>query len=51
MTVALATGAQRYVGLSSDTKPTTGVRPGAEFYETDTLASYVYDGTAWSKVP
>ncbi len=36
-----------YVGLSTDVKPTTGVRIGSDFYETDSLASYLYSGSAW----
>lgn len=48
MAVTLMTDAQRYVGLSSDAKPDG--RPGAEFYETDTGRTYVYNGT-WSIKP
>lgn len=47
MAVSLIVGAQRYSGLSSDTKPTTGVKVGATFYETDTGRTAVYDGAAW----
>ena len=50
MTVALTAGAQRYIGLSSDSKP-AAPRAGATFYETDTLATYIFDGSAWSKMP
>lgn len=51
MTVVLVTAAQRFTGLSSDTKPTAGVRPGATFYESDTLTTFIFDGSAWSQVP
>lgn len=46
MTVVLETTASRYVGLSGDTKPSAPTA-GSEFYETDTLATYVWDGSAW----
>ena len=36
-----------YVGLATDTKPTTGVRAGSRFAERDTGLEYVYDGTTW----
>lgn len=46
MTVrAMPLNADRYIGLSSDTKPTPGI-PGATFFETDTGNTYIYDG-AW----
>lgn len=38
----------KYVGLSTDTKPTEGVDPGTEFYETNTGLTYIYSGSAWS---
>lgn len=47
MTVTLIGAAQRYVGVAADTKPTTGVSPGATFLERDTGRTYVYDGAAW----
>lgn len=41
----------RFIGLSTDTKPTDGatsVRPGATFYEYNTGVFYItYDGTNW----
>ena len=37
-----------YLGLSSDTKPTTDVPAGARFWETDTGLWFQYDGTAWT---
>ena len=36
-----------YIGLSTDSKPTTSVPPGSTFYETDTSSTYIYSGTAW----
>jgi hypothetical protein len=51
MTVVLVAAERyvgRYTGLSSDTKPTTGVVAGATFVETDTGYRWVYDGSAWS---
>ena len=42
---------QTWIGLSTDTKPvaTTAnpIYPGSTFYETNTKAWYVYDGSAW----
>jgi hypothetical protein len=41
-----------YIGLAGDTKPTTaGILAGAQFYETDSLSIYIYDGTAWNLMP
>lgn len=37
----------KYLCLSTDTKPTTGIDPGTEIYETDTGKSYIYSGSAW----
>ena len=47
MTEVKVTSIFRYIGLSSDTKATTGVPAGSLWYETDTGAQYIYDGTAW----
>lgn len=46
MAVILFVAAQRYLGLSTDTKP-AAPRAGALFYETDSQRSYQFDGTAW----
>lgn len=43
-------GAIRYSGLSSDTKP-TGVYSGATFLEEDTGMEYVFNGTDWIQNP
>lgn len=45
MTVKRFVG-DKITGLSSDSKPTT-VNIGATFYETDTKALYIYNGSAW----
>jgi len=48
MTVLKEASIERYIGLSTDTKP-TGVRIGSTFLEYDTGALYVtYDGTNWT---
>lgn len=40
-----------FVGLSGDSKPTTGVPAGARFLELDTAKVYAYDGvSAWSQI-
>ena len=38
-----------YIGLSTDTKPTVEI--GDEFYETNTGAYYIFDGTTWNAKP
>ena len=38
---------QRWTGLSTDTKPTTGVPASSLFYEMDSGVTYSYSGTAW----
>ena len=50
MTVVLISSIRNYVGLSSDTKPTAPTA-GSTFYETDTGATYIYDGAAWQLGP
>jgi len=47
MTVALIRAIQNFVGLSTDTKP-TAPPTGSTFLETDSGATYVYDGSAWA---
>lgn len=47
MAVSQITQIQRYQGLSTDTKLTSGVITGSTFLETDTGARYVFDGSAW----
>lgn len=49
MSVIYITTVKRFIGLSSDTKPTTEIPPGSTFYEYDTGVMYVcYDGTNWA---
>jgi hypothetical protein len=36
-----------YIGLSSETKPTTGIIPGTKFIESNTGQKWIYDGTNW----
>lgn len=36
-----------YIGLSTDTKPSTSVKTGSMFLETDTGGSFIYNGSAW----
>jgi hypothetical protein len=53
MTVERAIYYQQYIGLSTDDKPaydenfTLSLMPGARFYETDTLKTYIWDGDSW----
>jgi len=50
MAVKLEDSVHRYIGLSTDTKP-TGVRIGSTFYEYNTRSTYItYDGTNWTKL-
>jgi len=46
LAVKLITHIKRYIGASTDVKP-TGDQPGTIFYETDTGDEYIYDGSAW----
>jgi hypothetical protein len=49
MAVKLIGTIQRYIGLSTDTKP-TGVLVGSEFIEYNTGIVYTtYDGTNWTR--
>ncbi len=50
MTVVLIHGKKDFIGVSGDTKP-TDAPGGSTFYETDSGALYVYDGTAWAVKP
>lgn len=47
MTTNLITAIQRWIGTSTDTKPTLNVNTGSTFYETDTKTLYVWSGSAW----
>ena len=46
MTVTLVTVIQRWIGLSTDTKPTP-THIGSTFYETNTGQNWIWDGTSW----
>lgn len=48
MAVRLEGSIQRWLGLSTDAKPTGDVSAGSSFMETDTGRIYRYDGTAWT---
>ena len=39
-----------YMGLDSDTKPTSDVPPGVTFWEYDTDFTFVWDNTAWRHI-
>lgn len=46
MPVRLIGSTRHYTGLSTDTKPTDALA-GSSFFETDTGASWVFDGATW----
>lgn len=39
-----------FMGLSTDTKPTTGIETNSLFLELDTDDVYYFTGSAWAKV-
>ena len=43
-------GLQHYLGLSSDTKTTSGVPVGSKWLETDTGECHTYNGTSWAPI-
>ena len=47
MTVQLQATIQRWLGLSSDSKPATPTYVGSEFYEYDTARTWVWNGSDW----
>ncbi len=47
MAVKRITTIDRWICLSTDTKPTENVNPGSECLEADTLKNYVYTGGSW----
>lgn len=52
MAVILEGIIKRYVGLSTDSKPTLStLDAGSEFYETDSGNTYKWSGSAWSIIP
>jgi hypothetical protein len=40
-------GVRTFMGTSSDTKPTTGIKTGDRFYEINTDTWFTYNGSAW----
>jgi hypothetical protein len=48
MAVVLVTNIKRFIGLSSDTKP-TDAPAGSEFYERNTGARFIWDGSNWTE--
>ena len=49
MALTLITTVSQYIGLSGDTKPASPPA-GSTFFETDTGARYIFDGTNWVNV-
>jgi hypothetical protein len=48
MAVQFIRKTKRYIGLSTDTKPTSSdVSAGSTFHETNTGKHYVYNGASW----
>lgn len=47
-TTQLITTIYRYTGVSTDTKPSSGIPAGSTFYETDTGVTYIWNLSAWS---
>lgn len=48
MAVRLEGTIKRWIGESTDTKPTEGVPPGSNFLETDTGRIYRWDSSIWT---
>lgn len=46
MSVKLVTGCQKWIGLSTDTKPTPDM-VGSTFYETNTGEGFLWNGSEW----
>jgi len=38
---------RRYMGLSTEAKPTENVPPGSRYLETNTMDVYIYSGAEW----
>lgn len=45
-----STGRKEFMGLSTDTKPTTGIETNSLFLELDTGDFYYFNGATWAKV-
>ena len=50
MAVTLIHRASDYQCLSTDAKPVTGIKAGSRLFETDTSATWRFDGALWKKV-
>ena len=50
MAVTLVSTIKRFVGLSTDDKP-TDCPAGSRFFAFDTPAHFVFDGTDWHQLP
>jgi len=47
MTVRLETTIQRWIGVSSDHKPITGIKEGSTFHESDTGEKFIWVNSDW----
>jgi hypothetical protein len=47
--MAISGGSAPFSGLSSDTKPSTGLNPGALYIETDTRRLFTWNGSSWAE--
>lgn len=47
MTVKLVSTIQRWIGLSTDTKPSTNIKVGSTYYELNTGQGWIWDGSNW----
>jgi len=47
MSVELVSTIQRWIGLSTDTKPASPDRVGSTFYELNTGQGWIWDGSNW----
>ena len=50
MAAVLITNIQRHIGTAAErvAMTTTGLPAGSTFFETDTLDTYIYDGSDWN---
>jgi len=46
MTIRAISSYKRFIGLSTDTKP-SGISPGSEFFEVNTGQKWIFDGNNW----
>ena len=47
MTITLIKDIDRYQGISTDSKPTSGIKKGSTFFEEDTGFMYRFTGSSW----